>query len=165
MRKINKYASVIAGFIGGAAFIVGCGNESVVSAAESLWNNVGSTLYYTGGNVGIGTDSPTSELEISGSNNRARIRLSGSKVYQIGSSSSLDGTPSSLTFKDIDNNIDRMVIDENGNVGIGVLTPNSKLAIAGLPTSAPDTSGNAGVVCSTNDGNLWLDNDGTADCQ
>lgn len=53
----------------------------------------------------------------------------------------------------------------DGNVGIGTSDPLSKLAIKGLPSSAPDSSGIAGVVCVTNDGNLWLDSDGVSDCK
>ena len=52
-----------------------------------------------------------------------------------------------------------------GNVGIGTTNPQSKLAVSGLPTSPPDGSGNKGVVCITNDGNMWVDDDGTNDCQ
>ncbi|MCP3890722.1 MAG: hypothetical protein GY702_17900 [Desulfobulbaceae bacterium] len=59
---------------------------------------------------------------------------------------------------------EQMRIDKDGNLGVGTMNPLSKLAVSGLPTSPPDVSGNAGVVCVTNDGNFWLDNDGTADC-
>jgi hypothetical protein len=38
-------------------------------------------------------------------------------------------------------------------------------AVDGLPTSEPDASGTAGIVCVTNDGGFWIDNDGTYDCQ
>jgi hypothetical protein len=51
-----------------------------------------------------------------------------------------------------------------GKVGIGTTSPLSKFAVSGLPTSPPDGSGNAGVVCVTNNGNFWLDADGTHDC-
>ncbi|MBT4417005.1 hypothetical protein HOC80_02775 [archaeon] len=33
-----------------------------------------------------------------------------------------------------------------------------------LPTSEPDDSGTKGMVCITNYGELWVDNDGTFDC-
>lgn len=59
---------------------------------------------------------------------------------------------------------ERMRIAHNGNVGINTANPLSKLAVSGLPTSPPDASGIGGVVCVTQDGNFWLDNDGTADC-
>ena len=65
----------------------------------------------------------------------------------------------------VTNNISQLVVDGSGKVGIGTTEPLSKFAVSGLPTSPPDASGNAGVVCVTNDGNFWLDNDGTNDCQ
>jgi len=60
--------------------------------------------------------------------------------------------------------IERLRVNGAGNLGVGVIAPQSKLAVSGLPTAPPDASGNAGVVCVTNNGNFWLDNDGTADC-
>ncbi len=58
-----------------------------------------------------------------------------------------------------------LVIADNGYVGIGTTSLVSRFAVKGLPTNKPDTSGNAGGVCVTNDGNFWLDTDGTNDCQ
>ena len=51
-----------------------------------------------------------------------------------------------------------------GSVGIGIVSPASKLAVSGLPTAPPDASGNQGVVCITNNGNMWIDADGNNDC-
>lgn len=54
-----------------------------------------------------------------------------------------------------------------GNVGIGTITPKSKLAVAGLPTGSTsavvtsDASGLAGAVCITVDGNMYIDTDGS----
>ena len=59
----------------------------------------------------------------------------------------------------------KLTIATNGNVGINNANPASKLSVDGLPSSPPDDSGNAGVVCVTNEGNFWLDSDGNADCQ
>ncbi len=52
-----------------------------------------------------------------------------------------------------------------GNVGIGTLNPQSMLAVSGLPTSPPDTSSASYIVCIDPSGNMWVDNDGTNDCQ
>ena len=55
-----------------------------------------------------------------------------------------------------------------GNIGIGIDDPKSRLSIKDLPSGATssdavsgDTSGLAGAVCITNDGNVYIDTDGT----
>ncbi|CAL2075761.1 exported protein of unknown function [Tenacibaculum sp. 190524A02b] len=96
------------------------------------------------GNVGIGTDNPSSELEIKSKlNNNAEIHIN----------SSTDGTPSIIRFQDADINtwgllsnypkVDKfsiynyqkrenaIVIDKESNVGIGTYDPKEKLEIDG----------------------------------
>lgn len=57
----------------------GSGNLSFADAASgSVWTESGSDIYYNSGNVGIGTDSPTADLHVSGD-----IILNGN--YPVGS--------------------------------------------------------------------------------
>ncbi len=51
-----------------------------------------------------------------------------------------------------------------GNVGLGTTNPLSKLAVSGLPTAPPDASSASYIVCIDPSGNMWIDNDGTNDC-
>ena len=180
-KKISTY--IASGFIGGVAFIVGCGSDSVVSAADSLWESVGSTIFYTAGNVGIGTNTPQAALDVKGqtiftssgaiaddfvfetsSNNDANIKLkmnSGDASESVWAITARSSGAFTISKEGVGNSI---LANDSGFVGIGNDSPMSPLAVGNLPTSAPDASGNAGVVCVTNDGNFWLDNDGTADC-
>ena len=69
-----------------------------------------------------------------------------------------------LTFTHFDGVswVDRMVLTKEGYMGLGNLTPQSRLAVAGLPTSPPAGSTTQGAVCITTDGDMWIDAD--ADC-
>jgi hypothetical protein len=186
MTKIKTSTSIAAGFIGGVAFLVGCGGgstSSAVAAATELWSNVGTTIFYTDGNVGIGTDTPENILHVkdtssgnvkvlfeTGTDDDVNIDLKNDAQYwriMLDASltaSSLTGPDDSLHIYHATSTGHVTTFTPSGNVGIGTTNPISKFAVNGLPTSAPDASGNAGVVCVTADGNFWLDNDGTADC-
>ena len=60
----------------------------------------------------------------------------------------------------------RLLVRPTGNVGIGTMKPLSKLTVKGLPSAPPagDTSGTAGLVCITNDGNMWIDKTPATPC-
>lgn len=51
-------------------------------------------------------------------------------------------------------------------IGVGMWMPlKSKLGVKGLPTSPPDTSGVAGMLCITKDGNIWIDTTPETPCK
>ena len=134
------------------------------------------------GNIGIGTMSPVNNLHLVTTINGGGVTLETSQdnVYLIlkntgpnGNAWRLASTSEGSSYGGSTGNfaisnhgmIPQFVINNNGNVGINTTNPASKLNVTGLPTTPPDVSGNAGVVCVTNNGNFWLDNDGVADCQ
>jgi hypothetical protein len=142
------------------------GNSSVIE------NTAGGSLLINpnGGNVGIGTTTINAKLEInSGNTNNMALLLNSSgagwgsgiqfkntatnaKTYGIYS-----GSDGKWHFADVDKNVDRLVVDKDGNVGIGTTTPSgfqivvpesskgsSPLVSAGV-TIAGGASGNASI--------------------
>jgi len=90
-------------------------------------------LQPNGGNVGIGTSSPTQKLDISG----GHLRLDDARRIRFGGgTAAIEGSGSSNILSLITNNSERMRIDSTGNVGIGTSSPDTFLDIKGDATSA-----------------------------
>ena len=95
------------------------------------------------GNVGVGTSSPSSQVDILGSS--SRLRLDGSSAsFQILSRNTSDSATNALTFDADTYTFSRagsteVAIDSSGNVGIGT-EPNTKLDVVG------STSTSSGIV-------------------
>ena len=93
--------------------------------------------YLTGGSFGIGTTSPSEYLEVNGGN--AKITSSSNVYLSLDTTqtngdewhifNAVSGTKSGLQFKDIDTSKLVMLLQEDGNVGIGTASPSSKLHI------------------------------------
>jgi hypothetical protein len=104
-----------------------------------------SLLYNDGDRIGIGTTSPTAELEIMGDNMTNHFKLSAStgagpalylnavnKDWTIyGSNPGSSAGDQKLVFRDFSSAEDRVVIDAEGDVGIGVMNPLADLHIKG----------------------------------
>lgn len=130
--------------------ITGSFSGSIVapgSTTQVLFNNSGvisadSGFVYSGGNVGIGTTSPQSKLQISsGDNSETQLLIGQGSLY---------GAPS-IRFKQAATNymglgfitgsvvgnevIDALAIQRTGNVGIGTTNPGAKLEIQDTTTS------------------------------
>ena len=93
------------------------------------------TLTVDGGNVGIGTSSPSGDLHIE-SDNLATTQLimkntaTGGKEYHLNctaDSSSIGG--GKFALRDVTANAYRMIIDSSGKVGIGTSSPSGKLDV------------------------------------
>ena len=106
---------------------------------SSVWSEASGAAYYTG-NVGIGTDNPSLNLHIyEGTTSTAnKMRFSGIDSAATGADIGYD-TINNFEIRNSENtemefftnNIERMVIDENGNVGIGTTDPQALFEIKG----------------------------------
>src|SRR6056300_611119 len=86
------------------------------------------------GNVGIGTTSPASQLHLygaSGATGEIRLESSNGKAFTIGSTGTSYGSANNLIIYDINASTERLRIDTNGKVGIGVTNPSRELVVAG----------------------------------
>ena len=149
--------------------------------AIAQWNTNGSRIYYNGGNVGVGTSTPSSKLEVSGgsikigdayfsgsssssyANDYAIISTNAS--YNNGWSfpnSSHRGSLMQLKGQEVrfythagntSSFSETMVIDAYGNVGIGVATPGNKLDVGGT-VKATSFQGSGSSLTNLNASNI-----------
>jgi hypothetical protein len=91
----------------------------------------------TNGNIGVGTATPTAKLSVSGS---GIFNAVGAARFDLFNTTANTGflqhvTDSGLLQFTTTGGVTRMVIDPNGNVGVGTVTPSAKLQIAGSGTN------------------------------
>jgi hypothetical protein len=106
-----------------AIFVIG---GALVSPLSAQWSSgSGGSIYYSGGNVGIGTASPVRALEVAG-----YTQIDSDLYFKKGSSSfigSIDNTDLRLGT----NFAERVRITAVGNVGIGTISPQYLLSVNG----------------------------------
>jgi hypothetical protein len=100
-------------------------SSNVLNVAEAVGGATQNSNIFTisGSNVGIGTASPSVDLDINGTaqvNNELRFTNSEMRIFR---------SSNDLRFRTANN--DRMTIDSSGNVGIGITTPSGSLHIKG----------------------------------
>jgi hypothetical protein len=106
---------------------------SLVAVGDS--NTVGS-IFTTGGNVGIGTTSPSDSLHIRTATvnaNIASVVQNGTRQYRFGIRGD---TANSFAIQDDTAPAIRLVINTAGNIGIGTTSPASRLHLANSSTAA-----------------------------
>ena len=131
-------------------------NDSIPSSAiiggvggggSSVWSTNNSDIYFSGGNVGIGTSSPSEALHITGTgtillnNGGGGIIKGQDSNHSIHLRSGNDGSNDVLDFYEygkirfytggtLPNQTERMCILNNGNVGIGTTSPRGLFEVA-----------------------------------
>lgn len=128
------------------------------AANAGPWSLNGTSAYYNGGNVGIGTPSPTHPLNVVSNLNGLRVQTtsSGGAAVSVGGFGTV-GVDAPFVANG------RFALLENGNLGLGVANPASKLsfaATAGKKISLyPAGANDYGFGVSA--GRLQIFNDGT----
>jgi hypothetical protein len=133
------------------------------------YGNTNQLFLATGGNIGIGTSNPQTELHIAGISGWAELRLAGSTAGSGGSlefySGSVQlgdiymGSSKDLTFR-VNGASTVMYIKSDGNVGIGTTSPDEKLRVSGkIKADAVYvydglTTGQTGIGASSSGGDL-----------
>jgi hypothetical protein len=129
--------------------------SQVGGGSSSQWTTSGTTIYYNGGNVGIGTSSPTALLDVRNSDGTfyAGFGYGTNKETFIRAGSASTGV---LHVGDL-NTTKTLLQEGSGNVGIGTATPNSqyKLDVAGNINSSGTITGN-NIVAKYQDVAEWV---------
>jgi hypothetical protein len=93
---------------------------------ETWGGNNPLTLQGSGGNVGIGTTSPGTKLEVSGIDRILQLTRSSGTPFPW--SLNVSGT-GKFSIWDQTNSADRLVLDQSGNVGIGTASPGARFVV------------------------------------
>ena len=108
----------------GIKFPDGTIQTTAVTATNPLWLQNSDSIFYTAGNVGVGTASPTERLTVNGN-----IQLSGEIRFADGTVQNSAPVPGDTAIWSVDNS---NALYELGNVGIGTNAPSEKLTVDGF---------------------------------
>jgi len=114
------------------------------------------------GNVGIGTTSPNSALELEGTGNETNITLDNTTSTTGRSYSIRSGNTGNLDLYDNDATTARLVIDSSGNVGIATSSPSSYYANHLVVDTGSSAQSGITIVSDTGNQGMFAFADGTS---
>jgi len=152
----------------GLAFSFGGSGAGIIFYADSAATTAGSTFTPTArmiiqnnGNVGIGTTTPQSTLDVAGQiriSTASNLWLSGGGNIALESGKRVGYSPDTASFAGVQvangqldlftGNSSRLLINSSGNVGIGTTNPKAKLVVVGQILTTSAVSRGARVSCS-----------------
>lgn len=161
------------------------GTDETGGGGGSLWTDNGGDIYYSTGKVGIGTNSPESSLAIETDGNQWNLSATegdfriGDATHRLKMGVAIDGAGAGDARIRVEGGTDRMMLGggtndvltiTDQNVGIGTITPASKLHVDGDIRSddlagvgernvVADASGNL-IIGAGGGSSLWTDNGG-----
>ena len=122
-----------------------CNSSWPSSGTASQWTNSGSSIYYNGGNVGIGIAAPTRNLSINGQNAYLSFNYSGAEKWVMGEENSVNGR--FVLFDNAISNYPLAVLPSNGYVGILTTNPARPLEVNNaMKFTNSSSDGNDGVI-------------------
>ncbi len=142
--QANRLSGAFGVFVSGSTAYVAAALNSTVATFDAGFLSL--AAYFEGG-VGIGTSSPSTELEVNGTVTATSFAGDGSGLTGISSLDASDGSPANA-----------VVVDLDGNVGIGVPAPDTALALQGNGGTRPvgitqnQVGGGATMELTTTDG-------------
>jgi hypothetical protein len=129
--------------------------------------------------VGIGTSDPKFQLHVEGGTGWGQLAVTSTVGSDVRLSDvdapvnskemlirSKDGYSTMMSVTDAGAPHRYIMTTDNltGNVAFGPVSPTSRFTISGLPTAPPGGSTNAGMVCVTTAGELWVDQTPASPC-